>query len=118
MRLLSDFYSIAVGDLAVFVRPFVQQGNRIIAKSLDNRIGCSVLIAHHSTRDDFMDTVNEFDIPYQLVVCDQDGTDAAVMQVACDGAPVGNVSIPCRHIHSPSEIVDLTDVDCTINLLL
>jgi len=64
-----------------------------------------------------MDTVNEFDIPYQLVVCDQDGTDAAVMQVACDGAPVGNVSIPCRHIHSPSEIVDLTDVDCTINLL-
>jgi len=85
---------------------------------LDNRIGCSVLIAHHSTRDDFMDTANEFDIPYQLVVCDQDGTDAAVMQVACDGAPVGNVSIPCRHIHSPSEIVDLTDVDCTINLLI
>jgi endoglucanase len=46
------------------------------------------------------------------------GTSAAVMQVACDGVHVGNVSIPCRYIHSPSEIVNLTDVDYTINPLI
>lgn len=75
-------------------------------------------IAHYPIRDDLINTAHQFDIPYQLVAYGQDGTDAAVMQVACDGAPGGNVRIPCRHIHSPSEIAYLTDGDCTINLLI
>lgn len=35
---------IQVGDSAVFVRPFVAQGSRLISKAMDDRIGCAVLI--------------------------------------------------------------------------
>ncbi|MCP4429103.1 MAG: M42 family metallopeptidase [Chloroflexi bacterium] len=35
---------ISVGDAAGFVRPFIAQGNRLTAKSMDDRIGCVVAI--------------------------------------------------------------------------
>jgi len=39
-----DSLSVGVGDAACFVRPFVDQGDRLTAKSLDDRIGCAILI--------------------------------------------------------------------------
>ena len=35
----------------------------------------------------------------------------------CGGVPSGCVSIPCRHIHSVSEMVDLRDVEGAVRLL-
>jgi endoglucanase len=35
---------VGVGDIGVFTRPFVQMGNRYVAKSLDDRIGVAVAI--------------------------------------------------------------------------
>ena len=35
---------VGVGDAAGFVRPFLAQGNRLTAKSMDDRIGCVVAI--------------------------------------------------------------------------
>ena len=35
---------IKVGDVCAFERPFVDLGSRLIAKSMDDRIGCAVLI--------------------------------------------------------------------------
>ena len=75
-------------------------------------------MAHHSIRDDLINTANQFDILYQLVVNGQDGADGAAMQVACDGVPDGNLRIPCRYIHSTSEFAYLTDGDYTIILLI
>jgi putative aminopeptidase FrvX len=39
-----DDCPVRVGDAAVFVRPFVAQGKRLIAKAMDDRIGCAILI--------------------------------------------------------------------------
>jgi endoglucanase len=39
-----DDCPVQVGDAAVFVRPFAAQSTRLIAKALDDRIGCAVLI--------------------------------------------------------------------------
>ena len=33
-----------VGDVAAFERPFLDLGKRLVAKSMDDRIGCAVLI--------------------------------------------------------------------------
>ena len=45
------------------------------------------------------------------------GTDIHAIQVSRGGCITGLVSIPCRYMHSPSEIVSLADIDCAIKLL-
>jgi len=35
---------VAVGDAAGFIRPFLAQGSRLTAKSMDDRIGCAVAV--------------------------------------------------------------------------
>ncbi len=57
-------------------------------------------------------------IPYQLEVLERGGTDAHSIQLTRAGVPAGCLSIPCRYIHSPSEMVDLQDVDNAVKLLL
>jgi putative aminopeptidase FrvX len=44
-------------------------------------------------------------------------TDADVLQISRAGIPTGLVSIPLRYMHSPVEMVDLGDVEATIELL-
>jgi endoglucanase len=57
-------------------------------------------------------------IPYQLEVLERGGTDARSIQLTRAGVPAGCLSIPCRYIHSPSEMVDLNDVENAVNLLV
>jgi endoglucanase len=57
-------------------------------------------------------------LPYQLEVLPAGTTDARAMQVARAGIPVGVVSIPCRYIHAPSEMVDAGDVENAVRLLV
>jgi tetrahedral aminopeptidase len=56
-------------------------------------------------------------IPYQLEVLDVGSTDARGMQISKAGMPTGVISIPCRYVHSPSEVIDLGDLDQTVALL-
>jgi endoglucanase len=44
-------------------------------------------------------------------------TDADVLQISRAGIPTGLVSIPLRYMHSPVEMVDLADVEATVELL-
>ena len=53
----------------------------------------------------------------QREVLDIGTTDARVMQISKTGMPAGAISIPCRYVHSPSELVDQKDVEQTIQLL-
>ena len=45
-------------------------------------------------------------------------TDADAYQVSRAGIPTGLVSIPLRYMHSPVEMVDLGDVEATVQLLV
>ena len=57
-------------------------------------------------------------IPYQVeAIAKPTGTDARMIQVAGHGIKTGLVSIPCRYMHTPGEMVSLTDTDNTIILL-
>lgn len=49
-------------------------------------------------------------IPHQFEILEMGGTDAGKMQVTGLGAQAGGIAIPLRHIHSPSEMVDLDDL--------
>ena len=57
-------------------------------------------------------------LPYQLEVLEAGGTDGAAMQRTRAGVPAGCLSIPCRYIHSPSEMVDRDDVENSVKLLV
>jgi endoglucanase len=57
-------------------------------------------------------------IPYQLEVLHAGTTDATAIQLTRSGVPVGVISIPCRYIHTPSEMVDASDVENAAKLLV
>ena len=58
-------------------------------------------------------------IPYQVESDPRPtGTDARSIQVARGGVATGLVSIPLRYMHTPSEIVDLEDVERCVKLFV
>jgi len=182
-----------LGEAVGFVRPFADMGQRVVAKALDDRISCSVLVemlrrlqssphdvycvfavqeevglrgartsaysvdpdvgiavditpaadmpeaprlamklgggpcvkvmdsgmlAHPGVKNLLIDAAEAGGIPYQLEVLDRGTTDAAAIQLARSGIPAGCVSIACRYYHTPSEMVDMEDVENTVRLLL
>ena len=56
-------------------------------------------------------------LPYQMEVLEAGGTDGAAIQRTRAGVPAGCLSIPCRYIHTPSEMVDLDDLEQCVVLL-
>jgi endoglucanase len=184
---------VRVGDVAIFDRPMAEAGPRLVAKSMDDRIGVAVLIEtmrrlkrtpHEvqfaftvqeeiglrgaqttafgldpeigvsvdvtltgdtprcppmavalgkgpavKVRDGGMisdprvvewmtTTATASRIPYQLEVLEHGTTDATAIQISRCGVPAGCLSIPCRYVHSPSEMVELADVENAVKLLL
>jgi endoglucanase len=46
------------------------------------------------------------------------GTDARAIQVGRSGVATGLISVPLRYMHTPSEVVDLEDVEACVKLLV
>lgn len=184
---------LKIGDVGAFERPFLDMGQRAVAKSMDDRVGCAVAIeALHrlkrsphdlyfvfttqeevgtrgaqtsaygidpdlgfsidvtgwgdtpgkkdlsislgggpavKIRDSGMlsdprivewmtRTAQKSRIPFQREVLLGGTTDARAMQLVRGGVPVGCISIPCRYVHSPSEMVDLRDVENAVKLVV
>ncbi len=183
---------VQIGDVACFERQFLDMGDRVIAKAMDDRVGVAVLIETmrkiNSTphelffvfttqeevgirgaapaaygidpdlglavdvtatgdtpkdkqievklgqgpaikiRDSRMlsdprivdwivHTAAASRLPHQFEILEGGTTDASAIQLTRAGIPSGCISIPCRYIHSPSEMVDLHDVQNAIELL-
>jgi len=188
-------FPVGIGDVAVFDRPFLDLGGRLVAKSMDDRIGAAVLIETlHQLKETphqlyFVFSVQEevgvrgattaafgidpdlglavdvtatgdtprrtkvrmevslgkgpaikvrdggmladrrvvdwmvrgaekLGLPYQLEILEAGSTDARAMQLTRAGVPAGCLSIPCRYVHSPSEMVDFEDVQQAVQLLV
>jgi putative aminopeptidase FrvX len=184
---------VSVGDIAGFERPFMDLGKRLVAKSMDDRIGVAILIEtmrqlkHTPHEVYFVYSVQEevgvrgatgaaygvdpdlglavdvtangdtpkgikmevalgkgpaikvrdagmladprvvnwmvqaaekSGIPYQMEILERGGTDARAIQLTRAGVPAGCLSIPCRYVHSPSEMVDYDDVQNSVRLLV
>ncbi|HHY39022.1 MAG TPA: M42 family metallopeptidase [Clostridia bacterium] len=61
---------------------------------------------------------NELNIPHQVeVIPGPSGTDAWAVQISREGVPTALVSIPVRSMHTPSEVVDLRDIEWAGRLL-
>jgi endoglucanase len=78
----------------------------------------SSFIADPRVVDWMVATAKAADFPYQMEVLEAGGTDGRSIQLARAGVPAGCLSIPCRYIHSPSEMVSRIDVENAIRLLV
>jgi endoglucanase len=64
-----------------------------------------------------IETARKYGIPYQLEVSDTRGTtEGSVVYLTKSGVPTAVVLTPLRYVHSPVELLDLNDLDCTANL--
>jgi tetrahedral aminopeptidase len=76
------------------------------------------MIAHPQVRDAMVAAAERAERPYQMEILLGGTTDAAAMQLVRSGVPSGCLSIPCRYVHSPSEMVDSVDVENAVEILL
>lgn len=184
---------VSVGEFGIFHREFSDLGDRLIAKSMDDRIGCAVLIealkkiekpknnlffvftsqeevglrgartaaygiepdlgialdvtltgdmpearrmevslgkgaaikvkdssiiVHPKVKNLLVELAEEHKIPYQMEVLDAGGTDVGAIHLTKTGVPSGAISIPTRYVHSPSEMVDMRDVEACVDLVV
>ncbi len=92
-------------------------------KAGDIKIGGGPVIArgpnmNHDITDLLIKTAEENDIPYQIEAIPRGtGTDANVIQLTKAGVATGLVSIPLRYMHTPVELLSLTDLDNVSKLL-
>ena len=183
---------VKVGEFAAFDRSYMEMGDRLVAKSMDDRTGVAVLIetlrAIKSTPNDLyfvfttqeevglrgagaaaygvapeigiavdvtatgdtpasmkvatelgkgpcvkfrdpgmladprvvdwmISTAEKAKIPYQREVLLIGSTDAREIQISRAGVMTGALSIPCRYVHSASEMVDYNDLKNSVKLL-
>ena len=183
---------VKVGDVAAFERSYMEMGDRLVAKSMDDRTGVAVLIetlrSIKSTQNDLyfvfttqeeigvrgagaaaygvdpdlgiavdvtatgdtpaslkmvmelgkgpcvkirdakmladprivewmIQTAEKVKIPYQREVLLVGSTDAREIQISRAGVITGALSIPCRYVHSASEMVDYNDLKSSVKLL-
>ena len=87
-------------------------GRGVAIKVLD-----SGMIGHPGLNGALVKAAEAGGIPYQLEVLQGGTTDAYAIQMSRAGVPATALSIPSRHVHTPSQIVDERDVRATVDLL-
>ncbi len=63
------------------------------------------------------DAAERAGVPYLVEVLRSAGTDAGAINLTRGGVPSSAVSVSCRYVHSPSEVVNVNDVKQSVLLL-
>ncbi len=88
-----------------------------LGKGAAIKIKDSGMITQPWVKDWMIETAEKGKIPYQREVLLGGTTDAAAIQKSRAGVATGCISVPCRYIHSPSEVVSYSDVLACVKLL-
>lgn len=78
----------------------------------------SGMLSHPAVKNLLIDAAEAEGLPYQLEVLDRGTTDAMAIQLSQGGVAAGCISVATRYVHTPSEVVDLDDVENSVKLLL
>ncbi len=77
----------------------------------------SSIICHPEMVRKMEELAKERGIDYQMDVIKSGGTDAGAIYTTRMGVLTGGISIPCRYVHSPVEMVDRGDVEACARLV-
>lgn len=100
------------GDTPLCRRASLALGKGPAIKVMDGSV-----IVSPAVRDCFVDAAEAAGIPYQLEVVSAGSTDAGPIQRTGSGILAGGLSIPCRYMHTPAEVVDAGDLEHAVRLL-
>ena len=75
------------------------------------------LICNPQVVSDMRAAADRAGVKYQDEVLTGGGTDGAAMQLTRGGVPSGVISIPCRYVHTPVEMVEISDVEGAVKIL-
>jgi len=75
------------------------------------------IIVHPKVKELMVNTAKENNIPYQMEVLEGGATDSGAIHLTREGIPSGVISVPTRYIHSSCEMISITDVMSSIELL-
>ena len=87
-------------------------GRGAAVKVMDHSVICPPALV-----EKLMALGEEKGIPVQRDVLQFGGTDAGPIQATRGGVYAGGISIPCRYCHTPTELVDLGDVEACADLV-
>ncbi|MBP3360377.1 MAG: M42 family metallopeptidase [Clostridia bacterium] len=110
-------YAVAVdvtdtGDTPDCAPMSVSMGSGAAVKVMDRSVIC-----HSEVRNRLISLAAENNIPYQLEIMTEGGTDAGAIHTTGTGVKTGGISIPTRYIHSNSEMADKNDIKAAADLL-
>ncbi|MCI9403755.1 MAG: M42 family metallopeptidase [Oscillospiraceae bacterium] len=74
------------------------------------------LVAHPKMVERMTALAKEKNIKHQLEVLTAGGTDAGQIHQSRNGVVSGVISIPCRYVHTPTEMADLDDIENCVAL--
>lgn len=86
--------------------------------------GCAVkimdrgIVAHPAVVAAMEEAAVKAGVKYQREVLTGGATDVAAISLTRGGVPSGTISIPCRYVHAPCEMIDLRDMDGAVKLLV
>lgn len=91
-------------------------GSSVLGKGAAIKVMDSSVISHPQVVSILTALAKEKNIAYQSDVIRGGGTDAGAIHVSRAGVYTGGISIPCRYIHTPTEMVQISDVEACIDL--
>ena len=99
--------------------PGTQDEARIseLGKGVGIKIMDSHSISHPKLIEHFQRIAEREGIPHQMEILPAGGTDAGGVQRLHGGIPAITLSVPCRYVHTPNEMVSEADVQAAIDLL-
>lgn len=102
----------ATGDTPASMKMAMELGKGPCVKIKD-----SGMLADPRIIDWMIQTAEKAKIPYQREVLLGGTTDASAIQISRAGVMAGALSIPCRYVHSASEMIDAEDMKNSVKLL-
>ncbi|MGN1251194.1 MAG: M42 family metallopeptidase [Candidatus Spyradocola sp.] len=75
------------------------------------------IIAHPSVVETMENAARKAGVPWQREVLTGGSTDVGAIHKGRGGVPAGTLSIPCRYVHAPCEMVDLRDMEGAVRIL-
>ncbi len=93
------------------------QGSSKLGGGAAIKVMDSSVIAHPQMVETLEDLAKEHQISWQRDIITAGGTDAGPIHLNGAGVITGGISVPCRYIHSPVEMVDLGDVEACAKLV-